>query len=131
MISRLIAVADHASISDNKLNVMGIFGIIPAPDVPCQHPLMWLVAQLEFDALDAGDKPVVISVIGPDGEVVLEVEGVMTVPEAADGQPVIVHQLVQMPGMVFPRFGRYDFKIRVADEPEMAVPVTVVRSKPG
>jgi hypothetical protein len=131
MISRIAAIADYASTSDGgKLNVLGVFGIIHALTVPAMHPQMWLVMQLEFDAHDAGDKSLTILLEADDGEPILQMSGIMNVPPQLEGQPSIVNSLMQLNGIPFPKFGRYQFKIQIADEEEITIPLTVALSVP-
>jgi len=128
MIPRIFVAADYANVAEGgKLNVLGVFGVIYAKGVPYQHPQMWLVAHVEFDALEAGDKQVEITLEDADGKLLRSLSGVMNVPAAPESQPLIVNQMVRLNGVVFPDFGRYEFKIRIDDAPEMTIPLTVAR----
>ena len=51
---RLFMVADFASLSEGKLNVMGIFNIIRATNFPARHPELQVIVSLNATAAEAG-----------------------------------------------------------------------------
>jgi hypothetical protein len=124
----LAVIADYANVSTTgKLNIMGIFDRIVAASVPVQHPSMQLVIALESDPTERGTtKNVEIRLIDADGAELVHIGGPLPVPANADLVQRF-NQVIQLAGLIFPRYGDYSFRISVNGEQKAAVSFTVAR----
>lgn len=128
MFVRIAVLADFASLSiDNKLNILGIFRGLSASQVPTMHPQMKLVTQFEFDSTEAGDKQVRIILVDEDGHDLLTVTGDFTVARSEHGRESLFNQIIDLTGLVFPRFGDYEFRILINERMECIIPLAVTQ----
>ncbi len=123
---KIAALADYASLSGKKLNILGIFSVIYANQVPCRHTQMAIVVQFEFDPIESGQKQMRIELRDEDGQEVFSVAGMGMIPAAKEAEPTIVNQIVSLRDTVFPAFGQYDFKVLIDDEPVTTLPVKIL-----
>ncbi len=127
----LAVLADYANVTDNKkLNIMGIFNLITAVEVPAAHNQMQLVFVLEADPTERGaKKQIQIVLMDEDGTQLVTLGTEIQVPT---GGPLVqrMNQMVQLNGLVFPRFGTYSFIIKVNDDQKASVSFTVEQTKP-
>ena len=114
---RIAALADYTNVTDNgKLNILGIFSQIHAPDVPAMHPLMQFVLQFAFEPLETGEKSIRVALQDADGQELLSMEGRLDIPRPESADPVVVNQILVLQNVVFPQFGNYEFVIEVDGE---------------
>jgi hypothetical protein len=120
-------IADYANIEKSgKLNIMGIFGVINAPQVPCVHQQMSLIVRLVAEPSETNiPLPVQVQMIDEDGKIVSELKGQVLFPSAPTGEPSSADYILGLNNFVFEKFGDYDFKILVQDEPIATVPFRV------
>ncbi|MCB0058963.1 MAG: hypothetical protein KDE45_18125 [Caldilineaceae bacterium] len=130
MKTRIAVLADYASLSiDHKLNIMGIFTTINAPQVPVVHPQMKLVTQFEFDASEAGQRPMRVTLVDDDGHELFGIGGTVTIQATHDGHPALLNQIVDLSQLAFPAFGDYEFRIYLDDEVAAEIPLLVAQAK--
>ena len=130
MLVRVAVLADYASLSEMvKLNVMGIFSMIIASRVPCVHPQMQLVCQIEFDTDEAGKKDLRISMIDADGHELFGIDGEMLVPRDSEGEPTTVSQILCLNNVRFENYGAYEFRVSIDGGSVATIPVRVVRPR--
>ncbi len=124
----LAVLADYANISrEGKLNIMGIFDTIFSPQFPATHPQAQLIIRFEADISEAETKKSLeIRLIDEDGKTLMTVPGEMVLGKAQAGEQLKSEGLVTMNNMVFPRAGRYEFKILVNGEHKATVPLKVL-----
>jgi hypothetical protein len=125
---RIGVLADYASISEgNKLNIMGIFTNIMATATPVVHPQMMLVAQLEFNSSEDGEKNIKIVLVEDDGQDIFSISGKVQIDRAADGGPSLLNQILRLNAVVFPKFGRYEFRLVLDGITACSIPLQVIR----
>jgi hypothetical protein len=128
----ILLVADYANVDQSgKLNVLGAFGRIYAPQFPAVHASLYLVVKLGADFEDFGKpKTLTVHFRDADGKVLLALPSMnftvnpknMPIPE--------VNFIIQVQNLMLPSAGQYDFEIQV-DEAEIGVlPIAVERVNP-
>ena len=107
--------ADEANISqEGKLNVMGIFDRIAAPDFPVVHPRMVFAFRVHAEFSDTGRVyPVQVRLASEDGEVMFEAMGEINAPIVAPGEFSTANQVFTLVGVQFPRPGLYRFVVSI------------------
>ncbi len=127
----LALLADAANTSrDGKLNLLGIFDAIQAPQFPSTHPSMMLVLRLEASAADA-DRAHALDVrfIDADGGQVFKLDGRVVVPSSLDpGQPHQFTHPIQINGLALEGPGQYAFEVRLDGVLAATVPLRVLQS---
>lgn len=127
----IAVLADYANVSrEGKLNIMGIFNRVTAPQFPTVHPLMHLVLRLSLHNSESGKRlGITIRLVDADGNRLLEIsgEGVMMTQEPGE---FFADQVLTLANLVFPTPGDYAFDVLVNDEHRTTVPLKVVHALP-
>jgi hypothetical protein len=124
----LALLADAANISrEGKLNVLGAFSQIVAPEFPYTHPMMSLVLRIDAAAEDFEQhRSVAILTYDEDLNEHGRVEGDVVPPGTTDGTHAVYDEIIPLQGFTFPRPGRYLWRIMVDGEMKAETPVTLV-----
>lgn len=102
---------------DGKLDVKGIFHDLLAPGFPAIQERMVLVLVIEWGRKDQGRYNLKAELVGPEGGVVLTVDGHSDVEARPPGRPPARTRLVMpLEKVVFPRPGRYFLRAIVKGE---------------
>lgn len=122
-------VCDYALIDQyGKLSVMGIFQHIWVNQFPTVHPRLHLVIRLRGRRTEVGEHPLAIQLTNAEGVEVLSGNGTVTFNEPPAGVTEIEAGAILAFDTPFETPGRYTFTVRVDDELETAVPITVSAS---
>lgn len=128
----ILLVADYANVDQGgKLNVLGAFGRIYAPQFPAVHASMHLVIKLGADFEDFGKQQgLQIRFRDADGKILMALPTMnFTVNPKATPIPE-VNFIIQVQNLVLPAAGQYDFEILV-DEAEIGIlPIAVEQVTP-
>lgn len=127
MKARIAVLADYANVTaDQKLNVMGIFNVINAPQAPAMHRQMQLVLGFVSEPWDVMNQfPFEVELVDEDGKAILNLKGNMTAAKAPSGEQATTNCILSLNDIVFAKFGHYEFKITVNDEPFATLPLIV------
>lgn len=121
--------ADYASLSDGKLNILGIFSHIRAAEFPALHPHVYLVANLVGKAAEYGRRfNVDMKLIDENGhEVHKLLEGSATFPTALDGHPTTFGLIVPVINLLIPRAGAYKFVLWIDNDAKASTTMDVIQ----
>jgi hypothetical protein len=128
----VLAIAcDSATVSpEGKLDVQGIYNELSAPNFPAAQDRLTVVLVLEWGARDAGEQPIRADLIGPDGEMVITVQGHTEVELAPDNEvPPQTRMILPLENVVFQNPGRYFFRVKAGTEEVEALPLYVSRMR--
>lgn len=122
-------VCDYALIDQyGKLSVMGIFQHIWVSQFPTVHPRLHLVIRLRGRRTEVGEHALTIRLADDEGGEVLSGNGTVTFNEPPAGVTEIEAGAILAFDTPFQKPGRYTFMIRVDDDLETTVPMTVSAS---
>lgn len=125
----LALLADAATVdAAGKLNILGVFDRLAAPQYPVQHGRLALVVRFSGGIGDVGTHEVSIRMQGPGGEV-LRLDGTIQVgpPHGGTGGVLRIPQVFNLDGMVLPEPGRFSFDVHVGGELKVSVPLEAVK----
>ena len=128
----VLAIAcDAATVSPHgKLDVQGIYNELSAPNFPAAQERLTIVLVLEWGARDAGEQPIRADLIGPDGEMVITIQGHTEVELGPDNEvPPQTRMILPLDNVVFQAPGRYFFRIQAGSETVDALPLYVSRMR--
>jgi hypothetical protein len=128
----VLAIAcDAATVSpQGKLDVQGIYNELSAPNFPAAQERLTVVLVLEWSARDAGEQPIRADLIGPDGEMVITIQGHTEVELAPDNEvPPQTRMILPLENVVFQHPGRYFFRVKAGTEEFEALPLYVSRMR--
>lgn len=125
----LAVIADAANTTaEGKLNVLGIFGAIRAPELPWRHPQLYLVIRFRGDAADQGQtKQLAIQMRNADGQLLIGMESELVVPPDA-GVRQQFDNIIGISGVVFPAAGAYEFLVTINGQTDARIPIEVVHT---
>ncbi len=105
---------DAQETPEGKLDVQGVFHDLFAPGFPAEQDRMVLVLVLDWDRTDQGQYNLKAELVGPDGNVVLTVDGHSDVdPRPASRPPARTRLVMPLERAVFPTAGRYHLRVIV------------------
>jgi hypothetical protein len=128
----VLAIAcDSATVSpQGKLDVQGIYNELSAPDFPASQERLTVVLVLEWSAREAGEQPIRADLIGPDGEMVVTIQGHTEVELGPDNEiPPQTRIILPLDNVVFQKPGRHFFRVRAGTETVEALPLYVSRQR--
>lgn len=126
------AACDYALIDQfGKLSVLGIFQHIWVGQFPTVHPRLHLVIRLRGRRTEVGAHDLSIRLLDEAGAEVLSGNGTVTFNEPPAGVTEIEAGAILAFDTPFQQAGRYEFVVRVDDELETVVPITVSQSPHG
>lgn len=128
---QLFLAADYANMTrEGKLNVMGIFTRINAPEFPARHPSLYLVMNLvaelgEFDQV----RDIKIVLFDEDGKEQLSVVGKADFSSSNAPSAPEVSAALELRDIVFPKPGRYVFVLIVDKDHKASLSIQVDHTK--
>jgi hypothetical protein len=128
----VLAIAcDSATVSpQGKLDVTGIYNELSAPDFPAAQEQLTVVLVLEWGARDVGEQPIRADLVGPEGEMVVTIQGHTDVELGPDNEvPPQTRMILPLDNVVFQTPGRYFLRIQSGSETVEALPLYVSRMR--
>ncbi len=122
-----VAVLCDAATDDNgKLNILGAFDTIYAPQMPAFHPQCAVALRVTFQSGDEGTRKLALNFINADGHSILKVPD-MPVPVALpdDAHFLTRNFIVNIQQLKFDEPGLYSVDVRLDDETVAGVPLLV------
>lgn len=122
----LFALCDAATESGGKLNVLGIFDVMVAQDLPFFHPACAVAIRLRFKRIESGAHRVKLDIVDLDGRhAVPSFETTVNVQSGDDTDSSVANMLLNFQQLRFDRYGRYSIDLAVDGRQEGALPVYV------
>ena len=86
------------------------------------------MAQITFEAEEAGQKPLLIRVIDADGgNVIPPAEGSITLAAPEGSLSPVAHIVLELNMLTFPKFGMYSVEVMVGGESVASLPLEVTQ----
>lgn len=123
----LSAACEDAQVrQDGKLDLIGAFSQLQAPGFPASQDRMTVVFVLEWEASEAGRRPLRADLLDSDGTKVLTIQGHTDVAESTPTGPAPQTRLIMpLENVVFPRAGRYHFVLTAGEQSRRACSIHV------
>lgn len=125
----LLTLCDFAKGEPNgKLNIIGTFDRILAPQVPSPAPLCAIAARLRFEAIERGSKTVTISFVDSDGvRVIPDMNVQMNIQVPPNETSATANVVVMLAQVNLPSYGEYSIDLAVDARLEGSIPLFVQR----
>jgi len=127
-----VAVLCDAATDDNgKLNLLGAFDTIFAPQLPAVHPQCSVALRVTFVSGDEGDRKLKLNFVNADGHSIMppiEIPVSVALPE--DAHFVTRNFIVNIQGLRFPEAGLYSVDVRLDDKSKAGLPLWVKNLPP-
>jgi hypothetical protein len=123
----IFTLCDAATIdAAGKLNVLGSFDRLNAPQEPVTHPQCALAVKLRFDRVEEGQKRIRITFVDLDGAPVMPTLDATTDVRVGQGESITASSLaLVIQQLKLPRFGEYSIDLAVDGRQEASIPLFV------
>ena len=122
-----VAVLCDAATDDNgKLNLLGAFDTIYAPQMPAVHPQCAVALRVTFQPGDEGTRKLTLNFINADGHPIMqgiELPVPVTLPD--DAHFLTRNFIVNIQSLKFAEPGLYSVDVRLDDLPQASIPLLV------
>jgi hypothetical protein len=123
-----VAVLCDAATEDNgKLNLLGAFDTIYAPQLPAVHPQCAVALRITFFAADEGQRQLTINFINADGHLIMP--NFPTLPVAVrlpDDMHLLTRNfIVNFQNLKFAEAGLYSVDVRLDGKSQASIPLSV------
>ena len=122
-----VAVLCDAATDDNgKLNLLGAFDTIYAPQMPAVHPQCSVALRVTFMSGDEGTRKLSLNFINADGRPIMqaiEVPVPVTLPDEAHF--LTRNFIINIQQLKFEEAGLYSVDVRVDDQSQASIPLLV------
>ena len=128
-----VAVLCDAATEDNgKLNLLGAFDTIYAPQLPAVHPQCAVALRITFFAADEGQRQLTFNFINADGHLIMP--NFPTLPVAIrlpeDMHVLTRNFIVNFQNIQFAEAGLYSVDVRLDGKSQASIPLSVKLVKP-
>jgi hypothetical protein len=122
-----VAVLCDAATDDNgKLNLLGSFDTIYAPQLPAVHPQCAVALRVTFMSGDEGDRKLKLNFVDADGHSIMppiEIPVIVALPD--DAHFLTRNFIVNIQQLKFAEVGVYSVDVRLDDKSQAAIPLWV------
>lgn len=122
---------DAATDQGGKLNVLGAFDAIFAPQVPATHPACAVAVRLRFSGIEDGQHQFRIHIIDEDGTpVVPKLEGAISVKVPPNSSSAVVNVVANLQRLKLAKFGKYSIDLAIDGEHKASLPLILSQAPP-
>lgn len=125
----IFALCDAATVSGGKLNILGAFDSVFAPQAPVVHSQCALALRLRFSRIEEAEHRIRISVVDDDGRSIMpNLDGKLGVKFAGEEDSVVTNFIVNIQQLKLEKFGTYSIDLAVDGRHETALPLAFKQS---
>ena len=127
-----VAVLCDAATDDNgKLNLLGSFDTIYAPQMPAVHPQCAVALRVTFMPGDEGERKLGLNFINADGRPIMQAIELPVPVALPDEAPFLTRNfIVNIQQLKFAEVGVYSVDVRLDDKSQAAIPLWVKNLPP-
>lgn len=118
---------DAATDQFGKLNILGAFDAIAAPQLPVVHPQLSVALRIRFKKSESANHPFRINLVDADGKSVVPrpFDGNVSVEIQGADDFAVVNLIVNLRDTRFEKFGRYSIDLTMDGKQRGALPLFV------
>jgi hypothetical protein len=117
---------DAATEDHGKLNLLGAFDTIYAPQLPAVHPQCAVALRVTFTTGDEGPHKLKLNFVNADGHAIMPpIEIPVSVALPDDVHFVTRNFIVNIQQLKFTEFGLYSVDIRIDDKSQANIPLSI------
>ncbi|HSY10453.1 MAG TPA: hypothetical protein VK840_06010 [Candidatus Dormibacteraeota bacterium] len=122
----MAVLCDAATEDNGKLNLLGAFDTIFAPQLPAVHPQCAVALRVTFMSGDEGARKLNLNFVNADGRAIMppiEIPVAVALPD--DVHFLTRNFIVNIQGLKFPEIGLYSVDVRLDDKSQAGIPLSV------
>jgi len=134
MTIQVAVLCDAATDYNGKLNLLGTFDTIYAPQMPTQHAQCSIAVRIAFDRNEEGTHTLNLNFVDEDGLPIMKSMQIpVTVDFPADATFISRNLVVNIIQLTFSKTGLYSIDLSLNDRPLSSIPLAVkqLEQKPG
>ena len=134
MTIQVAVLCDAATDYNGKLNLLGTFDTIYAPQMPTQHAQCSIAVRIAFDRIEEGTHTLNLNFVDEDGLPIMKSMQIpVTVVFPADATFISRNLVVNILQLTFSKTGLYSIDLSLDDRPLSSIPLAVkqLEQKPG
>jgi len=126
----VLTLCDAATDSHGKLNVLGSFDTILAPQTPVTHPAGSIAVRVRFERIEEGPHAIRLTFADEDGKYVLPpMDGSVTVRFRPEDTTTVANLILNMQQVKLEQFGEYTIDLAIDGRQEGSIPLYVRQIK--
>ncbi len=128
---QVATLCDAATDDNGKLNLLGAFDTIFAPQLPAVHPQCAVALRVTFMSGDEGERKLKLNFVNADGRSIMppiEIPVAVALPD--DAHFLTRNFIVNIQGLKFPEVGLYSVDVRLDDKSQAGIPLQVKHLPP-
>jgi hypothetical protein len=126
----IFTICDAATVHAGKLNILGTFDAIWAPQTPFLHPNCAVAIKLRFEVTELGNHPLRLAFVDEDGKILNNLDGAVNVQFQPEAEYISVPLTINIQQLQLPKYGDYEMRL-VIDNQEVASSPLSVRQAPN
>jgi hypothetical protein len=134
MTIQVAVLCDAATDYNGKLNLLGTFDTIYAPQMPAQHPQCSIAIRINFDRAEEGRHVLKMNFVDEDGQPIMKSMQIPVEAEfPAEATFISRNMVVNFLQLTFTKAGLYSVDLSVDDRTLSSIPLAVkqLAQKPG
>jgi hypothetical protein len=122
----VFVLADAATDSQGKLNILGAFDKLFVQSVPVVHPSCAVAIRMRFYSTESTDHEVQLNILDDKGHpVVPQMNGKLNIAFPPDGSSVAVNMVLNIQGLNFHRVGQHTLRLDLDAKKIASIPLYV------
>jgi len=122
----MAAICDAATESGGKLNILGTFDVLNAPNFPFVLPGCSVVFRMRFNRVEDGEHQIRVNFVDVDGKAVIPpLESKIKVAVHPEMDSRVSNMILNLQGLRFPAAGTYSIDLAVDQRHETSLPLWV------
>ena len=122
----VFCLCDAATVSGGKLNILGIFDVIYAGQVPVLHAQCAIAIRLRFQRIEEGEHRLKLNVVDEDGHPVMRtLDGNLAVKFGPEDETSTANFIVNLQQLKLEKFGTYSIDMALDSRHEASLPLMV------
>jgi hypothetical protein len=123
---QVATLCDAATDDNGKLNLLGAFDTIFAPQLPAMHPQCAVALRVTFMSGDEGERKLKLNFVNADGHAIMpSIEIPVSVALPDDVHFITRNFIVNIQGLKFPEAGLYSVDVRLDDKSQAGIPLQI------
>ncbi|MGB9602961.1 MAG: DUF6941 family protein [Limisphaerales bacterium] len=130
----VFVLCDAATDNHGKLNILGAFDTVWAPNTPVVHPFCAIALRIRFLRIEEGVHPLRINFVDEDGKNIMPaIDGNINIKFSTDDESVAANLIVNVQGLRLEKFGSYSIDLAINGRHMASLPLFLkqVKLPPG
>ncbi len=127
----IFTLCDAAADYQGRLNILGVFDTIFAPQMPAAHPFCSVALRIRFQKTEAGQHRLTVHIVNIDGNLLIPaIEGAIGIEILGNSQIASANVVLNLGQLQFKTYGEYAINLAIDGRQEASLPFWVRERTP-